>query len=274
MRAMADVSPSPGVTTPRLVAFAAGKGGVGTSTAAAMLASTMAASGKSVLLIDAADRLATLDAMLGIAPTVALEALRGGHAEPEALFVSAGDRLTLLPARGAAGDGSLTIAERRVLFGRVRSLFPRFDLVLFDAGASAESVLAAVSHGVTRVLAVTAADRITVTATFALVKLLHERYPEVRVDLLASRVPESMAHLAHDSVNAAAVRFLSRTIHLAGVVPDDPHFSTALAAGLGPLVAAQGSSAAPAMQDLGDRLLEAIVVPAPTPAVTRTFRRN
>jgi MinD-like ATPase involved in chromosome partitioning or flagellar assembly len=146
--------------------------------------------------------------------------------------------------------------------------------VLFDAGASAESVLAAAASGVTRVLAVTTGDRITITATFALIKLLHERHADVRVDLLANRIPEPIAHLAHDCVNRATVRFLSRTIHLAGVVPDDPHFGTALNAGLGTHVAALASTAALVMQDLGDRLLEENDPPAHPPAGTRNLRRN
>ena len=267
-------APAPGGRTHRLVALASGKGGVGTSTAAVLLAAILAANGRRILLLDAATRLGTLDALLGVAPAQSLNALRGGNVDPESLLVPVCDGLTLLPANGSGGDGSLSVAERRVLFGRMHSLFPRFDLVLFDAGASAESVLAAAASGVTRVLAVTTGDRITITATFALIKLLHERHADVRVDLLANRIPEPIARLAHDCVNQATVRFLSRTIHLAGVVPDDPHFGTALNAGLGTHVAALASTAALVMQDLGDRLLEENDPPAHPPAGPRNLRRN
>jgi flagellar biosynthesis protein FlhG len=267
-------APVAGARTHRVVALAAGKGGVGTSTTAALLAAVLAANGRRVLLIDAANRLGTLDALLGVTPALPLNALRGGQAEPESLLVPVADGLTLLPAHGSGGDGSLSASERRVLFGRMQSLFPRYDLVLFDAGASAESVLAAAAGGVTRVLAVTAGDRVTITATFALIKLLTERHADVRVDLLANRIPEPIAHLAHDCVNQATVRFLSRTVHLAGVVPDDPHFGTALNAGLGTHVAALGSTAALVMQHLGDRLLGENDPPAHSPAGTRHLRRN
>lgn len=243
-----------------LVAVAAGKGGVGTSTAAALLASVLATNGHRVLLVDAANRLGTLDTMLGVTPTASLSALRGGHANLESLGVTVSEGLTLLPL-GSAADRSITPTERRVLLGRVRSLFPRYDVVLFDAGSSAESVMEVVSTGVTRVLAVTAGDRITITATFALIKLLHERDAEIRVDLVANRVPESVARLAHDAVNQATVRFLSRTIHLAGVVPDDSLFGTALSAGLGTRVATEASSAALVMHQLGAFLLGSLDAP-------------
>lgn len=260
---------------PPVVALAAGKGGVGTSTAAALLGATLASSGRHVLLVDASDRLGTLDVMLGVTPKVPLDALRGGQAEPEDLLLPVSGGLTLLPAYGTRGEGAMPAAERRVLFNRVSSLFPRFDLVLFDAGATADSILGACASGVTRVLAVTTGDRITIAATYALIKLLHERHPAVRVDVLASRLSAQAATHAHDTINAACVRFLSKTVHIAGVVPEDPHFATAIAAGLGAHDAAEGSFAAPVMQEIGDRLL---VMPDPangsSPASSRSFRRN
>lgn len=245
--------PAPGH---RLFALAAGKGGVGTSTAAVMLAATLAAEGRDVLLVDAANRLGTLDAMLGVEPTVDLDALRGGATTPESLLMTVDDRLTLLPSRGVGGTSTLPPAERRVLFGRVAALFPRYDIVVMDAGSSAESILAACALGASRVLAVTAGDRIGVTATYALLKLLHERHPATRVDLLGSRVTPPIANLVHDCINAATVRFLSKTVHLAGVVPDDPQFGIALTAGLGTRVASQDSPAAPLMHDIGHALLD------------------
>jgi MinD-like ATPase involved in chromosome partitioning or flagellar assembly len=270
-----STAPAAAVSSPAplRVAIAAGKGGVGTSTVTALLGATLAATGRRVLIVDAADRLGTLDAMLGAKPSASLEMLRGGSVEPSALIVPVADRLALLPSAAVRGEGTVQPAERRVLFNRIVPAFDQYDVVLFDAGASADSILAAVAHGVTRVLAVTAGDRITVTATFALVKLLHEHHPAVRVDLLGSRIPESVATLAHDCINAATARFLSKTIHLAAVVPDDPHFSTALAAGLGSQVAVQGSSAAVVMHQLGDLLFE-ITQPPARPAPTHTLRRN
>lgn len=266
-------SPRSAPTTPLVAAVASGKGGTGTSTAAVLLAASLATQGRHVLLIDASDRLATLDVMLGVTPNLSLDALRGGQAEPDHLLVHVAEGLTLLPACGAHGRTALPPAERRILFNRVASLFPRFDLVLFDAGASAESILNACASGVTRILAVMTTDRIAVTATYALVKLLHERHPDVRVDVLASRASAAAAEQAHRTINAATVRFLSRTIHLAGVVPEDPQFATAIAAGLGMHDAADGSFAAHALGEIGDHLLHTPASPAKTPGA-RSLRRS
>jgi flagellar biosynthesis protein FlhG len=237
-----------------VVAVAAGKGGAGASTVATLLAATVAADRTDVLLVDAANRLGTLGAILGVNAERGIEALRGGRAEPDELIVKVDDRLALLPS-GGASVASISAAERRVLLARVTSLFPRYGLVVIDAGASADSVLAACALGVTRVLAVTADDRISVATTYALVKLLHEQYPGLRVDLLGNRVSEPLARMVQDCVNAATVRFLSRTLHLTGSIPDDPHFGIALTAGLGACVASQGSSAAAVVRAIGHSLL-------------------
>ncbi len=241
---------------PHIVAMASGKGGTGTSTSATLLAAALAAGGRTVLLVDATDRLGTLDSMLGVTSRVPLDSLRGGQAEPADLIVRVSPGLSLIPAIGAHGTQAMAPAERRVLFGRVRSLFPAFDVVLLDAGSSVDSILPACASGATRVFAVTTADRIAVTATYALVKLLHEHHPDVRVDVLASRTTAAGAAQLHRALNEAALRFLSRTVYLAGVVPDDTQFSTAIAAGLGFHEAVEGSLAAQLMSDLGDSLFD------------------
>ncbi len=256
----------PRQAVPVVVGIAGGKGGVGTSTAAAILAATMASRGHEVLLVDAADRLGTLDVLLGVTPRQSLDALRGGRADPDDMLVPVSQGLTLLPTTHRGHGAALGAAERHVLFDRLTTLFPRYTLVVFDAGASAASALEACAHGVTRVLAVTGGDRIALAATYALVKLLHERYPAVRVDLLASRVTAAVAAMAHDSINRATMRFLSKGIHLAGLLPDDPDFGAALAAGLGTHEAASGSNAALAMQEVGERLLKE-EAPETAPAV-------
>lgn len=266
-----DARPAPAV--PVIAAMASGKGGSGTSTAAALLAAGLARQGRRVLLVDASDRLGTLDVMLGVAPRVPLDALRGGRAQPEDLLLPVSTGLTLLPASGAHGERVLPAAERRVLFARVAALFPRYDLVLLDAGASAASILDACACGVTRILAVTTAERVAIAATYALVKLVHDRHPGVRVDVLASRTTDAAAELAHRAINTATARFLSRTVHLAGVVPDDPHFATAIAAGLGTHDAAEASFAAQVLQDIGDHLFDPPAPPVGRP-VARSLRRN
>jgi flagellar biosynthesis protein FlhG len=252
-----------------VVAVGSGKGGVGTSTIAALLAATMAEQGRSVLLVDAGQRLGGLHHLLGVEPAGSLGQLRGGR-EPHDLLVPVAERLSLFPA--SLDEAELRPTERRLLMRRVASLFDHFELVVIDAGSSAESLVAACADGATRLLAVTAGDRISLVATYALVKLLHERAPGVRVDVVANRVADDGADRLHEYLNGASVRFLSRTVPFAGSIPDDPDFGSALAAGMGTAEASLGSTAALAVRAIGERFLNE--APAPPSSTLRLLRKG
>jgi flagellar biosynthesis protein FlhG len=236
-----------------VVAVGSGKGGVGTSTVAALLASTMAADGHRVLLVDAGHRLGALHHLLGLEPAVALSELRGGHREPHDMLLPVSRQMSLIAT--CSDDRELSPTERQLLMRRVSSLFGSYTLVVIDAGSTAVSLLSACRDGATRLLAVSAADRVSLVATYAVVKLMHESLPDLRVDLVANRLDQQSADHMHEYVNAASVRFLSRTVPFGGSIPDDPDFGRVLAAGLGSDEAATGSSAAVAARALGEHLL-------------------
>lgn len=269
--ALPRVAPPPprAQETPRapVVAVGSGKGGVGTSTIAALLAATMAEQGHRVLLIDAAQRVGGLHHLLGVEPSGTLGQLRGER-EPHQLLVPIAERLSLFPA--TMDNPELRPTERRLLMRRVTSLHADFDLVIVDAGSSAESLVNACVDGAGRLLAVTAGDRISLVATYAVVKLLHERAPHVRVDILANRVDQDSADRLHEYLTGASIRFLSRTTPFAGAVPDDPDFGSALAAGLGTAEASVGSTAAIAVRTIGERILaESAATPTSLPRLLR-----
>lgn len=239
---------------PAVVAVGAGKGGVGTSTVAALLAATMALTDRDVLLVDAGARFGALHMLLGVEPAHPVEALRGGGAQPEDLLVSVAPSLTLLPGGPSSESATLSAAERRLLFRRVVALYPRYDLVVVDAGATLDTMLAVCADGVGRFLAVGGADRIAAVATYALIKALHAAHPALQVEILANRHDAETAERSYGHVRAAADHFLDRDIPFAGTIPDDPLFASALAAGMGVHEAADGSSASQAMHVIGERL--------------------
>ena len=246
-------------SAPPVVAIGAGKGGVGTSTVAALLASLAAADGTRVLLIDASQHFGGLSALFGIDTSLSLADLRGGTHSLGELVIPVSRRLSLVNA-GPVGPG-LSATEHQLLLRRLADLYDTFGLVVIDAGASAVTLRNAVRCGATRVLAVTANDRIALASTYAVVKLLHEQAPEVRVDVLANRVDAVSAERLHEYLNGASVRFLSRTVPFAGVIPDDPAFERVLAAGLGADEAALGSPAATAVRALGMHVLASAASP-------------
>jgi MinD-like ATPase involved in chromosome partitioning or flagellar assembly len=251
------------------VVVGSGKGGVGTSSVAALLALLAAAQGARTLLIDSDEGVGPLGLMLGVADAPGWSALRGG-ARPDELVVSLGERLGFLPGGTQADASALSPTERRVLFRRVSSLYPMYDLVIVDGGSRLEPVLAACGTGVARLLAVTTPDRISLAGCYALLKAVDARHPGVASGLVVNQSDATGAERAAATVAEAAQLFLGRGLALAAAVPDDLCLRAGMQAGMCLQDAADGSPAAASLLALADRLLDQPVAAVP-PAATRTL---
>jgi MinD-like ATPase involved in chromosome partitioning or flagellar assembly len=228
-------TPNPSQST--VLVVAGGKGGTGTSLVAALLALAVAGEGRRVLLVDAVAGVPALARLVGAVP----------GAEP----VPVGDTLALLaPAAAADADA------RANLLARAAAGRDGHDLVVVDAGARLEAVLAACDTGVSRLALVTTEDRVALAATHALLKAVDARLPALPADVVVNRAGEREALAVHDHLATAAERFLGRPLGLAGAVPDDPCLPGGLGAGMTVQDAAAGSPAALAARAAGLRLLD------------------
>jgi flagellar biosynthesis protein FlhG len=240
----------------RAVVVGSGKGGVGTSTVASLLAFALAEQRREVLLVDAADGHGAQHLLMGIDAELGLEALHRRHADPRDVIVRVTPTLSLLPAVGGGpGAERPQPAERRALFRRIGRELDDYDVIVIDGGSRLESVLSASEAGVGVLLAVTAADRISLAATYALVKAVGMRLGERPLAVLGNRLDEASGRGAAELVDAAARHFLNRSIDYAGFLPDDACLAAGIAAGMPIQDAAAGSPAAVAMQTLAGPLL-------------------
>jgi MinD-like ATPase involved in chromosome partitioning or flagellar assembly len=146
----------------------------------------------------------------------------------------------LLLADRPSGD-ALTTVERRHALRRAASHYDNHDIVVVDAGSIGESIAAAIGAGAGTLVAVTAADRLSAAATYALVKFVVERYPGLTVTVLANRCDPADAQIVFDRIASGVTDFLGRTVTPAGSIPDDGTLRAAIEAGLTP---AQGDSPA------------------------------
>lgn len=249
--------PVPPVPSPAggAVVVAGGKGGVGTSLCAALLA-LGGSLGARVLLVDASAGFGTLSLLFDLDGGAGLAGLRGGGRAVEECVLPVTDTLSLLPA--GSGDEPLPAAERQALLRRVSSLYPRYDLVVLDAGARLDAVLAACTAGAARLLAVTTPERIALTATYALAKVAAERFPALQVELLVNRADIDEARPAAEQLGAATRHFLRRAVAPAGVVPEDPSLRAAIDAGMHLCDAAVGSPAATTLEEISSTMLRTL----------------
>src|SRR3954471_21029450 len=87
---------------PTCLLVASGKGGVGTSSVAALAALTAAERGERVLLVDASESSGSLHHLFGVRPARTLWMLADARVKPDSVLIDAGDNLTLI-AGGITG---------------------------------------------------------------------------------------------------------------------------------------------------------------------------
>ena len=220
---------------PGTVVFGAGKGGVGTSAAAALVALAAARRGASVLLVDAEETVGSLHLMFGFGAESAGAGLAAGTAGPGPATCWWRPRpgLALFPGGGGGVDATLAVAqaERRMLLRRVAELYDRYDLVVVDGGSRLDSVMAACAAGAGRVAGVTTSERIAQAAVYALLKVVRGRFGDLPVELVVNGAADAAAREVHGMVQAASSSFLGSGVAFGGSLPEDAELRRALAVG-------------------------------------------
>ena len=238
----------------RYLAVAAGKGGVGTATVAALIASCAAATGRDVLLVDHDENFGTLHHVFGVERTRTISDLRGGRFDPVDLLVPIRPGLTLVPGGTQADAELMSGAERRLLSRRLAGLYSSFDGVILHVGARREAIEEACDAGVDTVLAVTTPDRVALATTYALLKLLAMRSAPPAVEIVANRHDDIMTAESLRHLRAAATQFLRIDVALAGSIPDEATIAALLPNGP-QVLRGQPSAALAAGEALAERVL-------------------
>jgi len=248
---------------PMVLVCASGRGGSGTSLAAALLALAAAGDGHRTLLIDGDELLGPQALLLGVSPRTRWPMLRGGAVTADSLAITIAPTLSLVAGGGAdasAADPLLSTAERRACFARLHTLAASFALVIIDAGARLDTVLAAldgVRSSAHLVVVTGGQDPVALASSYALLKAVHARHPLLAIDLLANRLDDATASRVADTIAHGAEQFLGRAIAFAGALPNDSALDAALRAGMPFLDAVTGSPVAVAAHDTVLRMVPA-----------------
>jgi hypothetical protein len=186
--------------------IAAGKGGIGTSTAAILLAQAALARGP-VVLVDAHPGLVGLDRMLGIPEADAEGGVRSR-------VIRDGFSLVHLPE-----DPVRQAPERRAALRRA-ARFGEEATVIVDAGAHPGTVLDALTDFDGALVTVVGPDGVSAPAAFGLAKLAWRKRPETPLAALAARADDEQAQLLHEAIRSAALRFANHSVTWLGRLPE------------------------------------------------------
>ncbi len=208
--------------TPTVV-VGSGKGGVGKSVVSLLLATTLAADGRRVLLLDGAQNMGNLHVLLGVRPGARMDALIGGDVAAPDLVQAVAPNLWLVP--GDSGNEALYAMEpidRARVHYRLSELYTSFDAVIADAAAGLESVVRVATMSATRLLVVTAPEPTALTDAYALMKIVNLQVPGLPMDVVVNRCLDAdEGRDAFVRLATACERFLRRGIRFAGSLPED-----------------------------------------------------
>lgn len=231
-REPADTAPSVSAvaTLTEAVVVGSGKGGVGKSSLATLLAAEIARQGRRVLLLDGAQNQGNLHILLGVRPSRALDALLRGEAEPEELLVRVAEGLWLLPGTsGSEQVQGLSALDRARLHRRLTGLYDAFDLVVIDAGPGLDAAIRVAAMRATRLVTVAVPEPASLSDAYALLKLVHLQAPTLPIDVLVNRTLSAEEGPAtYERLGLAARRFLERDLGYLGSVGEDPAIGRAV----------------------------------------------
>jgi flagellar biosynthesis protein FlhG len=168
--------------------------------------------------------------LLGVGVRGSIESVLGGRVRAEELVQPVTEHLWLLPSEsGSEGLYALDALERARLHCRLVGLSRQYEVVIVDAGAGIEGVVRAAMLGADRILLVTTPEPTALMDAHALVKILSLQAPHVRIDVLVNRCAgEDEGHGAFVRLAAASEQFLSRRLHLAGILLEEPPIAAAV----------------------------------------------
>ena len=214
---------------PPAFVLASGKGGVGKSVLAVLLAAALSGRGRRVLLVDGNQNLGALHVMLGAQPRFRLEQLYLDSIAPADLIVPVGDGLWLLPGdSGAQALYGLTSVNRARLHYQLTTLYRDYDAVVIDADDTLEGAVRVATMGASRLIAVTVPEPAALNGVFALLRIVIQQVGRLPVDLLINRAQDEAEGRAVFTRLATAAQRLPMSLNYLGTLPNDPAVAAAV----------------------------------------------
>jgi flagellar biosynthesis protein FlhG len=220
--------PSP-VPTPegRVIAFASGKGGTGKSFVVTNLAVALHQTGHRVCVVDCDYGLGNAHLLMGVNPRMTMHHLLGGAASVSNVMVHTPFGPDLVPG----GSGISSLAELNAhhfeLLAQALGVLARsHDVLLLDCAAGLSPPAMMTILAAEALVVVTNPEIAALTDAYALIKCIarQPRVPEIKV--VVNRVSEpGQGQPTFDRLSEVAQRFVGRSLHYLGEIPENPAVS-------------------------------------------------
>jgi flagellar biosynthesis protein FlhG len=251
----------------KVLAVTSGKGGVGKTFISANLAAALAKRGQRVLVLDADLGLANLDVVLNLHPKITLHDVFTGKATlDEAIVKAPGGFSVLLAGSGMVEYSRLTPEVRDEFLAVIRSLMPRYDVLLLDTGAGISDVVLFAVSLASEVLVVATPEPTSLTDAYAAIKVLAMQHKRQHVRMIINQtVRPGDGRAITTQLQQVLDRFVTtetgrsvRLIHV-GDIPADPAVREAVMRRQLLMTSIPGCPAALAVSELARKLDESVI---------------
>ena len=214
----------------KVIAVASGKGGVGKTNTVINLASSLAAMGERVMVLDADLGLGNLDVMLGLAPEYNLKHLFNGEKTLDEIMVEGPNGIKIIPA--ASGIQEVTHSgtrEQQILMEQLGRYEGEIDFFFIDAAAGISDMVTSFVRAADIALVVATPEPTSMTDAYALMKVLCNNYGEKKFYLLLNQVTgEQEARQVYNKLSRVGEKFLDITLIFLGYIPKDANVPLAV----------------------------------------------
>lgn len=205
------------------ISITSGKGGVGKTTLVCNLAVELARQGQKVLILDGDLGMANVDLMFGKRAHLTLEHVLRGQAELEKIIVPMAEHIDLIAGgHGIYGMSTLSSFDRQRLMDQVNTLNNRYDYLLIDTAPGIDENVLYLNSAAREIIVTATPDPASIKDSYALIKVLNQRYRETRFSILPNMVAnEDEAKSVFARLSDVANHFLCVSLDYRGFVPMD-----------------------------------------------------
>lgn len=205
------------------IAVTSGKGGVGKSNVALNLSILLSAAGNRVALLDADLGLANLDVLVDVRPRANLAHVVAGQKSLSDIVIDLPSGVQLVPgASGLARMADVNEFQRTKLLRELARLEEENDVIVIDTGAGISRNVINFAAGADSVLVVTTPEPTSITDAYAVLKVLHNHGSEARMNLLVNFAADrNESRQTYNRVATVARQFLHQAVYDAGYMLTD-----------------------------------------------------
>ena len=208
--------------SPRIIAIASGKGGVGKTNLAINMGILFAREGKRVVVMDADLGLANVNVILGVIPKYNLHHVLKGQKKLSEIMVDTPQGIKIIA--GASGFSKLANLNEQELGKFVSALeeLSQFDVVILDTGAGVSRNVLSFIIAAGEVIVVTTPEPTAITDAYGIIKSISAESSGVSMKLVVNRVPNIAAgrKVAERVINIAG-QFLNVKVENLGLIYED-----------------------------------------------------